>query len=72
MKWESLSVPVGSEGERQVLLGAVVLGAVLTPSTDPMTQSLLGGAVMGLYLGGSGLVAIVTGEWSLGQLMAKG
>ena len=59
-------------GWRYVLLGAVVLGAVLPPSTDPMTQSLLGGAVMGLYLGGSGLVAIVTGEFSLGQLMTKG
>ena len=47
-------------GWRYVLLGAAVLGAVLTPSTDPMTQSLLGGAVMGLYLGGAGLVALVT------------
>jgi sec-independent protein translocase protein TatC len=41
---------------RYVLLGAVVLGAVLTPSTDPLTQSLLGGAVLALYLFGTGLV----------------
>ncbi|MCG9892488.1 MAG: twin-arginine translocase subunit TatC [Thermosynechococcaceae cyanobacterium MS004] len=41
---------------RYVLLGAVVLGAVLTPSTDPLTQSLLGGAVLALYMAGTGLV----------------
>ncbi|MEB3288982.1 MAG: twin-arginine translocase subunit TatC [Leptolyngbya sp.] len=39
-------------GWRYVLLGAAVLGAVLTPSTDPVTQSLLGGAVLFLYFGG--------------------
>jgi sec-independent protein translocase protein TatC len=44
---------------RYVLLGAVVLGAVLTPSTDPFTQSLLGGAVLGLYMGGTGLVLLL-------------
>ncbi|NEQ30568.1 MAG: twin-arginine translocase subunit TatC [Leptolyngbya sp. SIO4C5] len=40
------------KGWRYVLLGAVVLGAVLTPSTDPVTQSLLAGAVLFLYFGG--------------------
>ncbi|MEM8614548.1 MAG: twin-arginine translocase subunit TatC, partial [Cyanobacteria bacterium P01_H01_bin.105] len=40
------------KGWRAVLLGAVVLGAVLTPSTDPITQSLLAGAVLFLYFGG--------------------
>ncbi|NEQ96793.1 MAG: twin-arginine translocase subunit TatC [Cyanothece sp. SIO2G6] len=52
-------------GWRYVLLAAVVLGAVLTPSTDPVTQSLLAGAVLGLYLGGTGLVLLFipnTGE----------
>ncbi|MCU0527681.1 MAG: twin-arginine translocase subunit TatC [Elainella sp. Prado103] len=39
-------------GWRFVVLGAAVLGAVLTPSTDPVTQSLLGGAVLSLYFGG--------------------
>ncbi|MCY7333299.1 MAG: twin-arginine translocase subunit TatC [Pseudanabaena sp. CAN_BIN31] len=39
-------------GWRYVVLGAVILGAVLTPSTDPMTQSLLAGAVAILYFGG--------------------
>ncbi len=46
-------------GWRYVILGAAVLGAVLTPSTDPLTQSLLGGAVVGLYFGGVGLVKLL-------------
>jgi sec-independent protein translocase protein TatC len=45
-------------GWRSVVLGAVVLGAVLTPSTDPLTQSLLAGAVLGLYFGGIGMVKL--------------
>lgn len=43
-------------GWRVVIIGATVLGAVLTPSTDPLTQSLLAGAVLGLYFSGIGLV----------------
>ncbi|MDJ0724752.1 MAG: twin-arginine translocase subunit TatC [Prochloraceae cyanobacterium] len=39
---------------RLVVLGAAILGAVITPSTDPFTQSLLGGAVLLLYFGGIG------------------
>jgi sec-independent protein translocase protein TatC len=46
-------------GWRSVVVGAVVLGAVLTPSTDPLTQSLLAGAVLGLYFGGVGLVRLL-------------
>ena len=46
-------------GWRAVVLGAVVLGAVLTPSTDPLTQSLLAGAVLGLYFGGIGAVRLI-------------
>jgi sec-independent protein translocase protein TatC len=46
-------------GWRVVVLAAAVLGAVLTPSTDPVTQSLLGGAVLALYFGGIGLVKLV-------------
>lgn len=46
-------------GWRYVVLGAAILGAVLTPSTDPLTQSLLGGAVTGLYFGGIGLVKAI-------------
>jgi sec-independent protein translocase protein TatC len=44
---------------RYVVLGAVVAGAILTPSTDPLTQSLLAGAVTVLYLLGIGLVKVM-------------
>jgi sec-independent protein translocase protein TatC len=47
------------KGWRFVVLGGVILGAVLTPSTDPLTQSLLAGAVLGLYFGGIGLVKLL-------------
>jgi sec-independent protein translocase protein TatC len=46
-------------GWRLVLIGAAVIGAVLTPSTDPLTQSLLGGAIVTLYFGGIGLVKLL-------------
>ncbi|MBW4478088.1 MAG: twin-arginine translocase subunit TatC [Tolypothrix brevis GSE-NOS-MK-07-07A] len=46
-------------GWRYVIIGSVVLGAILTPSTDPFTQSLLAGAVLGLYFGGIGMVKLV-------------
>lgn len=46
-------------GWRLVVLGAVVMGAILTPSTDPLTQSLLAGAVLGLYFSGIGLVKLI-------------
>jgi sec-independent protein translocase protein TatC len=46
-------------GWRYVVLGAVILGAVLTPSTDPLTQSLLAGAVLSLYFGGIGMVKLL-------------
>lgn len=46
-------------GWRFVILAAAVLGAILTPSTDPVTQSLLAGAVLSLYFGGIGLVKLI-------------
>ena len=46
-------------GWRYVILGSVVMGAILTPSTDPLTQSLLAGAVLGLYFGGIGAVKLL-------------
>jgi sec-independent protein translocase protein TatC len=45
-------------GWRYVIMGAIILGAVVTPSTDPVTQTLLAGAVLGLYFGGIGLVKL--------------
>jgi sec-independent protein translocase protein TatC len=46
-------------GWRVVLVGAAVAGAIITPSTDPLTQSLLGGAIVGLYLMGIGIVKLL-------------
>lgn len=46
-------------GWRYVILGGAILGAVLTPSTDPVTQSLLAGAVLGLYFGGIGMTKLL-------------
>jgi sec-independent protein translocase protein TatC len=46
-------------GWRYIILFSVILGAILTPSTDPLTQSLLAGAVMALYFSGIGLVKIL-------------
>ena len=57
-------------GWRYVVVGAAVLGAVLTPSTDPLTQSLLGGAVLALYFGGVGLVKLL-GRWELERKIAS-
>ena len=44
---------------RYVVVGAVVAAAVLTPSTDPFTQTLLAVPLMGLYFGGSLAVRFV-------------
>jgi sec-independent protein translocase protein TatC len=44
---------------RTVVVSAVVAGAVITPSTDPITQSLLAGAILGLYFGGVGCVKLL-------------
>lgn len=46
-------------GWRYVILVSVIMGAILTPSTDPLTQSLLAGAVLGLYFGGIGAVKLI-------------
>lgn len=56
-------------GWRYVLLGSAVLGAVLTPSTDPITQTLLAGAVVGLYFGGIAMVALLGNSQGWGRLM---
>ncbi|BBN12914.1 sec-independent protein translocase protein TatC [Marchantia polymorpha subsp. ruderalis] len=41
---------------RYVVVGSVVVAAVLTPSTDPLTQLLLAGPLIFLYMGGAFLV----------------
>ncbi|CAN7002686.1 unnamed protein product [Brassica oleracea var. botrytis] len=43
---------------RYVVVGAVVVAAVVTPSTDPVTQMLLATPLLGLYLGGAWMVKL--------------
>eukprot|EP01024_Parvocaulis_polyphysoides_P048819 TRINITY_DN4677_c2_g2_i1.p1 TRINITY_DN4677_c2_g2~~TRINITY_DN4677_c2_g2_i1.p1 ORF type:complete len:341 (-),score=46.14 TRINITY_DN4677_c2_g2_i1:145-1101(-) len=38
---------------RYVVVGATVAAAILTPSTDPFTQTLLAGPLVALYMGGA-------------------
>jgi sec-independent protein translocase protein TatC len=44
---------------KSVVVGSMVVGAIVTPSTDPLTQSLLAGAVLALYFGGIGVVKLL-------------
>ena len=44
---------------RFVVVGATVAAAVLTPSTDPFTQTLLAVPLVGLYMGGAGVVRLI-------------
>jgi sec-independent protein translocase protein TatC len=50
---------------RWVVLASALAGAVLTPSTDPITMLLLAGAITALYLVGVGLVALTGGRRQL-------
>ncbi|CAK7326672.1 unnamed protein product [Dovyalis caffra] len=43
---------------RYVVVGAVIAAAILTPSTDPLTQMLLAAPLLGLYLGGAWVVKL--------------
>jgi len=44
---------------KYVVVLCTIISAVITPSTDPITQILLSGALLGLYLGGSGFVILL-------------
>ena len=44
---------------RYVVVGATIAAAVLTPSTDPFTQTLLALPLIGLYMGGAGAVRLL-------------
>ncbi len=44
---------------RFVVVGATIAAAVLTPSTDPFTQTLLAVPLIGLYMGGAGVVRLL-------------
>ena len=44
---------------RYVILGSTIIGAILTPSTDPLTQLLLSGAILTLYFSGAGILLLI-------------
>jgi sec-independent protein translocase protein TatC len=44
---------------KYVILVATIIGAILTPSTDPITQILLSGAIVLLYILGAGVLVIL-------------
>lgn len=44
---------------RYVVVGAVIAAAIVTPSTDPLTQLLLAGPLLGLYFGGAYTVKFI-------------
>lgn len=44
---------------RYIILLSTILGAILTPSTDPLTQLLLSFAILLLYLSGLGILFLI-------------
>ena len=44
---------------KYVVVICTIISAVITPSTDPVTQILMSLALLGLYLGGSGFVILL-------------
>ena len=44
---------------RYVLLTSTIIGAILTPSTDPLTQLLLSFAIILLYISGLGILFLI-------------
>ena len=44
---------------KYVIVISTILGAIITPSTDPITQILLSGALLALYLSGAGVLILL-------------
>jgi sec-independent protein translocase protein TatC len=44
---------------KYVIVASTIISAIITPSTDPVTQILLTIALISLYLGGSSLVILL-------------
>ena len=44
---------------RYVILGSTIVGAILTPSVDPLTQILMSSIVVVLYFFGAGIVVLI-------------
>jgi len=49
---------------KYVIVICTIVAAIITPSTDPITQILLSTALLSLYLGGSGIVILLKKESS--------
>lgn len=47
---------------KYIFLSSVIIGAILTPSTDPITQLLLSGAIIILYFLGAGVLILIKGS----------
>jgi len=44
---------------RYIILLSTIIGAILTPSTDPLTQLLLSFAILMLYFSGLGILSLI-------------
>jgi sec-independent protein translocase protein TatC len=44
---------------RYVILGSTIVGAILTPSVDPLTQIIMSTIVLILYFGGASVVLLI-------------
>jgi sec-independent protein translocase protein TatC len=44
---------------KYVVLGSTIVGAILTPSTDPITQIFLSSAILLLYFSGAGILILL-------------
>ena len=40
-------------------MGSTIVGAILTPSVDPITQLFMSSIIMILYFGGAGIVFLI-------------
>ena len=47
---------------KYVIVICTIVAAIITPSTDPITQIILSTALLSLYLGGSGFVILLKKE----------
>lgn len=47
---------------KYVIVSCTIISAIITPSTDPITQLLMSTALLTLYLGGSGFVILLKKE----------
>ena len=47
---------------KYVVVICTIIAAIITPSTDPITQILMSSALLALYLGGSGFVILLNKE----------